>query len=474
MSEAAYEAFLVSNQTRSRLLSRYEDFVKARLQAHPSVKAAQMHDWLKEHYPHFPFTSPKTVYNFVMSLRQKYNIPLEEPPREYSSRSLLPYGQQAQADFGHYTLRSSENKRKTVHFFIMMLSRSRMKFLKFSDLPFTTRSAIEAHEEAFGFFKGIAKVIVYDQDRLFLVEERMGELLLTHEFKQYVVDQQFEVHFCRKADPESKGKVENVVKYVKNNFLQSRVYHDLPTLQNQALGWLERTGNGMPHSTIKKVPAKEWLLEQPYLQAWAPVSLTAPYILRTIRKDNTFAYQGNFYSVPQGTFKNKDTQVMIWVTQQELHVHDQGGTFICKHALVETTGHTIINTDHKRDKSLKLKELLVQTARQFTNVELALHYFDMIRDVKPRYRRDQVQAIQKAIEGKNKQLVTEVLEKCVRERYLGAVVFRELLALQQAEKQYPEPSLGKVILLNQVSAAKANTQPDKSDLNDYENAFANS
>ncbi|MBC6491708.1 hypothetical protein BC349_11655 [Flavihumibacter stibioxidans] len=450
MSEAAYEAFLIGKETRSRLLGPYEDFVKIKLQAHPSVSAAQMHDWLKEHYPDFPHTPPKTVYNFVMFLRQKYNIPLEATTREYFVVAELPYGQQAQADFGHYTLRSAENKRKTVHFFVMMLSRSRMKFLRFSDIPFTIRTAIAAHEEA------------------------MGELLLTHAFREYVVQQGFELHFCRKADPESKGKVENVVKYVKNNFLQSRLYYDLETLQGQAIGWLQRTGNGMPHSTTKKIPAQEWLTEQPHLQPWAPLSLMPAYILRTVRKDNTFSFQGNFYSVPQGTFKSKETMVMLWVKEEELHVHDQVGEFICKHILAQTNGHTIINTDHKRNKSLQVKQLLEQTANQFTNPALALQYFEMIRKERARYLRDQVQAIQKAIEGKNRQLVADVLEKCVNEQYIGAVVFRELLALREAENNYPVASVGKVILLDPNSSRKADITPDRSDLNEYEKAFGNS
>jgi transposase len=474
MTEAAYEAFLISKETRTRLLSPYEDFVKSKLQAHPSVSAAQMHDWLKEHYPAFPDTPPKTVYNFVMALRRKYDIPLESAVREYFVVAELPYGQQAQADFGHYTLRSTENRRKTVHFFVMMLSRSRMKFLRFSDIPFTTRMAIAAHEEAFQFFGGQAKVVVYDQDRLFLVEEAMGELLLTHEFRQYVLQQGFELHFCRKADPESKGKVENVVKYVKNNFLQSRLYYDLETLQSQALGWLKRTGNGMPHSTTNKVPAQEWLNEQPHLQPWVPISLLPAYILRAVRKDNTFSFQGNFYSVPQGTFKSKETMVMLWIKEGELHIHDQAGDFLCKHTLAETSGNTIINTDHKRDKSLKVKELLQQTAHQFANPALALQYFEMIRKEKARYLRDQVQAIQKAIAGKNRQLVAGVLEKCVKERHIGAVVFRELLAVQEAENNYPVASFGKVILLDPNSARKADIAPDRSDLNEYEKAFAGS
>ncbi len=472
MNEAEYACFLESKEMRGKLLTPYESFVHDKLIAHPAVSAAQMHDWLKEYYPDLAHTAPKTVYNFVMALRQKYNIPLEEVSREYFVVQELPYGQQAQADFGHYILRGTEDRRKRIHFFVMMLSRSRMKFVQFSDAPFTTRMTIDAHEEAFKFFCGMPLEVVYDQDRLLLQEERMGELLLTQEFKDYVFEQEFQLHFCRKADPQSKGKVENVVKYVKNNFLYARPWYDLQTLQAQAMAWLQRTGNAMPHATTKKIPLQEWQTEQLHLQSWVSVKILPSYITRTLRKDNTFAYLGNFYSVPQGTFKTKDTVVMIWLKQdQELHVHDKAGVFLCKHAIAQSKGNTVINTDHKRDKTLKLKELLSQTATLFLNPGLALQYFEMIRKERGRYLRDQLQAIQKVIEGKNKQLVGDVLQKCIDKKYVGAVIFRELLAFHESEKNYPAPPTGKIILMDTKNNKKADIQPDKSDLNTYERAF---
>lgn len=474
MSEAAYASFLESKEVRNRLLTAYESFVHDKLVAHPGVSAAQMHDWLKEYHPDLFHTAPKTVYNFVMALRQKYNIPLEETAREYFVVETLPYGQQAQADFGHYILRGTEDRRKRIHFFVMMLSRSRMKFLQFSEVPFTTRMTIDAHEEAFKFFRGIPIEVVYDQDRLLLVEERIGELLLTSEFKDYVFEQEFQLHFCRKADPQSKGKVENVVKYVKNNFLYARAWYDLPTLQGQAMAWLQRTGNAMPHSTTRKIPLEEWQNEQPHLRPWVTVKILPSYILRTLRKDNTFAYLGNFYSVPQGTFKSKDTMVMIWLREEELHVHDKESGFLCKHAIAQSKGNTVINTDHKRDKSLKLKELLTQTASLFLNPGLALQYFEMIRQQRGRYLRDQVQAIQKVIEGKNKQLVADVIQKCIEKKYVGAVMFRELLAFHESEKNYPSPPTAKIILLDSKNNKKADIRPDKRDLSTYEEAFENS
>lgn len=470
MTEAEYEAFLISKDTRSKVLGVYETFVRDRLMAHPATSAAQMHDWLKEHHPDFPRVSPKTVYNFVIGVRQKYAIPLEVASREYFVVEELPYGWQAQADFGQYVLRNREEKRKRVHFFVMMLSRSRMKFVRFSDSPFTTHTAIDAHEEAFRFFHGVTKEVVYDQDRLFLVDEHLGDLLLTKEFKEYVFEQQFGLHFCRKADPESKGKVENVVKYVKNNFLYGRVYYDIETLQIQALGWLDRTGNGMPHSTTRKVPSQEWMIEREQLRTWVSVKLRSSSLLRFVRPDHTISYQGNFYSVPMGTYK-KDVSVQLRLVEGELHIEDMKDVFLCKHPIAVTKGNKIINTDHKRDKSQKLKDLIAGTALLFANPVLANHYFALLREQKGRYLRDQVLAIRDALQGRSKELTGKILEKCVQERYLRANLFIELLVHQEQEDHTLPAPIGKVILLDPASTRKADIKPDKSDLGAYEQAF---
>jgi hypothetical protein len=405
-----------------------------------------------------------------MAIRQKYGITVSETTREYFIVEELPYGLQAQADFGQYVMRNVEERRKKIHFFVMMLSRSRMKFVRFSEIPFTTRTAIDAHEEAFKFFSGITKEVVYDQDRLFLVDENLGDLLLTRDFKDYVFEQEFRLHFCRKSDPQSKGKVENVVKFVKKNFLYGRSYYDIDTLQAQVMGWLARTGNGVMHSTIRKVPLEEWNIEKEHLQTYTPVNILPAYIMRYVRLDNTISYQGNFYSLPQGTFK-KDAMVMIWLKDNELHIHDEQRKFLCRHQLADSKGNKIINTDHKRDKSQKLKDLTRDVTSMFANPVLATQYFNLIRQIKGRYLRDQVQAIKEAITGRSKDLVNTVLEKCVAGRYLSAGIFSDLLAIHEEEDKSIGAPLGKIILLDPNCTRKAEIAPDKSNLSSYEDAF---
>ena len=73
----------------------------------------------------------------------------------------------AQVDFGQKKLRTSNGKMRTVYFMAMLLCNSRHKFIYFQDKPFTSGSAVTAHEKSFEYFKGIPKNIIYDQDAVF-------------------------------------------------------------------------------------------------------------------------------------------------------------------------------------------------------------------------------------------------------------------------------------------------------------------
>ena len=107
------------------------------------------------------------------------------------------------------------------------MSRSRHKYIYYQRTPFTSAAAIYAHELAFEFFGGIPKKILYDQDKVFISSENFGDYILTDKFKRFCTSVHFEAVFCRKSDPESKGKVENVVKYVKNNFLKGQNFTNI-------------------------------------------------------------------------------------------------------------------------------------------------------------------------------------------------------------------------------------------------------
>ena len=121
-------------------------------------------------------------------------------------------GFQAQVDLGSIWLKKMNGSKVKIYCFAMVLAHSRYKFLWWSDKPFTTFSFIDAHIKAFEYFGGIPIEIVYDQDRILAVSENSGDIIYTEGFQNYLNSVRFKIRLCRAYDPESKGKIEAVVK----------------------------------------------------------------------------------------------------------------------------------------------------------------------------------------------------------------------------------------------------------------------
>ncbi|WP_099083378.1 DDE-type integrase/transposase/recombinase [Desulforamulus profundi] len=74
-------------------------------------------------------------------------------------------------DFGETKLLDANGQSVRLWFIGFVLAHSRYKYVEWSASPFTTRDVIQAHENAFEYYGGMPKEIVYDQDHLILVSE---------------------------------------------------------------------------------------------------------------------------------------------------------------------------------------------------------------------------------------------------------------------------------------------------------------
>lgn len=464
-----YEEILQRGVEKDCILDRYEAFIKLKLEQYPDTSSAQLHDWLKEHYPDLPGVSIRTVFNYVSRIRQKYQIVKAADPRVYEMVPETPYGAQAQVDFGQYNMRNTQGGRVKVYFFTLVLSRSRYKYVYFSQEPFTTHTSIEAHESAFAFIDGLPDTVVYDQDRLFIVDENKGELMLTEQFRAYSSQRKFKLHFCRKSDPQSKGKVENVVKYVKQNFLYNRSFSDIDTLNAEALAWLARTANELPHSTTQKRPSQEWIIERPLLHPYTPLVLQGPKgKLYAVRKDNSFSYKGNFYSLPSGTYRGRGSQVLLEKQGSCIVIYSLEQQELCRHLASSGSGEKIINNDHRREKSPAIQELEDQFCSLVSNTESAGRLIAAIRQDKPRYLRDQLLLLIQTALNCQPFIADQALAYCVEIGAKGAADFKSVVqhfSSQAEDKQAPVVYLNP---LNHKTPTEALIQPATSSINDYD------
>lgn len=471
----SYDDFISSESYKRmylRILDPYETIVCDWLHQHPDLSSSQVHDWLREKYADLPCVNPKTVFNFVRYIRAKYNLtkPSVSSPRQYFPVEETPYGEFAQADFGEMWMQREDGRRLKVYFFVMVMCRSRKKYVYFNSTPFNTAMTIYAHEKAFEYYGGKPKKIIYDQDSVLIHDENYGDCLLTKAFNAFVNQEHIECIFCRKSDPESKGKVENVVKYVKYNFLKCRTFYDIAQLNDEGVRWLSRTANGLPHNTIKRIPDNEFLEEQKYLIPYygkpsIPArSMTEYYV----HKSNVIIYHSNRYSVPSNTFQGLGTKVWVNIQNDVMEIYNKDtGKQIASHTISHERGKLFTIPSHRlvhRSTANKLEQKIILYCN---NDNLAKIWIENLYEDKPRYYTSNLNLFIREMVHYTPQTLHQVFEKCID---LGMYNAKDFMTLCSRYGRRLPARREEEINRKQLDEVVAVT-PSKTDINQYNQYF---
>lgn len=469
-SPSEMSEWMASSQTRTKKLDPYEMLIHTWLSEHPDLSGAQIYDWLKERYKEELEVGESTVRRYVRELREKYSIPKTEEKRVYEAIPDPPMGQQAQVDFGQTTQKTSDGKEVKMYFISFVLSHSRYKYVEWLDKPFTTNDVIRTHENAFQFYGGIPNEIVYDQDSLMIVSENAGDLILTEKFQAYREERKLTLFVCRKADPESKGRIENVVGFVKKNFAKHRIFQNIEHWNEQCFLWLQRTGNGKVHNTTKKRPVEVFALEKQHLRPVTTklvISNVDSSITRTVRKDNTIVYKSNRYSVPLGTYQ-KCKEVYIEVEDDHLIVREQSDyAIIANHKISHEKGVLVQDRQHTRDRSIGIGTYITSLADRFENKEMAFDFLEELHKRYPRYIRDQLQMISKSFETFGMDIMNRTLLECVHRKIFSANQFNDMAQYLERQQESNKKDTSPVKRLKEVDTSVIYTKPQTRDVGDY-------
>lgn len=430
-----YQQIFQQLHNRNRKLDKYKEDILTWLYRHNDYTSAQILDLLWEKYPgEKSEICYSTLRRYVRELRAENNIPKGASPRQYQAIVDPPMGYQAQVDLGYTTLLDAEGKSHDLCVIAMVLSHSRHKYFEWFDRPPVAADFINFHERAFNYFGGMPEEIVYDQDRLIIVNENFGDIIYTLAFENYRQRRKFRTFICRSADPETKGRIEAVVKYVKYNFAKHRIYTTVEELNHQSLAWLERTGNAKVHSITKKVPAEVFLLEKNHLRKVPDARIetileTSPTIIsRVVRKNNTVEYEANRYSVPLGTFESGKEVGLRIVNDQSLQIIDlETGELIAEHVIALEKGQLIQNSNHLRNHSQKIERLYLELNQSLGETPLSEQFLNMIRTAKPRYIWDQFTIISKAIQNVSQDDINKALTFLIERQLWSATTLVSVL-----------------------------------------------
>ena len=447
MTDDDYIEYYEETQERTKMMNPYKDFVAQKLEQYPEITSAIIYDNLCEAFDDFE-PSARSVRRYVATLREELGIPSGLKVRQYEEVAELPFGFQAQVDMGQKTMKDQYGKYVKVYIFAMVMSNSRQKFTYFQSHPFTAGEFIVAHDLAFKYFGGRTAEIVYDQDRVMIVSENSGDIIYTEVFERYRNYVGFTVRLCRGSDPESKGKIESVIKYIKHNFLSCRIYQGESRLNSDGLAWLERTANGTIHETTKMIPKVVFREEQKHLKPAPTLSSASTHTSTTamVRKTNVVNFRQNRYAMPKGTYA-PGKKVKIEIDEKNNSVsfyHLETNELIRTYEIAIGVGRYIKDKHGSRDRS-KYTELKEKVFHGFADIPNAHVFIEKIIQAKERYTRDQLSILNKCKESYSDEELAHAVNYCMEKTLFSAVDFNDTLEYF-SKKSEPEPAIAAIVL----------------------------
>jgi transposase len=248
-NEAAIEA-AQADRHRSRKLDEHRDYIAHLLQTFPRLSSVKIARKLREKVGELA-VSDRTLRRHVREM--KAALPCRRERYYEPVLDMVP-GVQCQVDPGELRDVMIDGVLRAVYFVVFVLSYSRLSYVGVRFKPLDTRAFIALHDEAFRYFGGLPEECVYDQTKMVVIHEQFRELTVNQAFHQYATTAGFRIQACRGYDPESKGKVEAGVKYVKQDAFYGDTFRDEAAVRHHIRQWLDEVANQRAHGTTGEAP----------------------------------------------------------------------------------------------------------------------------------------------------------------------------------------------------------------------------
>ena len=195
----------------------------------------------------------KLGYMGSLSVLKAFVHPLRPPQQGQApvQRFETKPGEQVQFDWGEFKYEQDGISRK-LYGFTAILCYSRMRFLTFvkrSDAPTLIRCLMEAFE----YFGGLPRAALTDRMKSVLVEMVDKQPRWASLFADFMASIGVAPRVCKAYTPQTKGKIERTVGFVKQSFWAGVSFTDLDDLNRQAHVWCERI-NARVHRTTHERP----------------------------------------------------------------------------------------------------------------------------------------------------------------------------------------------------------------------------
>ncbi len=322
-------------RVRPSKLDPFKEYIQQRIRDYP-LSAARIYREIQERGFDGKYT---IVKDYIRKIRPPTSVPAV-------FRFETKPGVQSQVDWGECGHLNVDGRRRKLYCFSMILGYSRMRYVVFT-LSTDTYTLIQCHLGAFEYFGGYTEEILYDNIKTVILKRalRAREHQWNPKFEDFFSHHGFIPRLCKPYCPQTKGKIENTIGYVKRDFLLGGTFSSLDDMNRQVLQWCNRV-NATPHGTTNEIPFDR--LHQENLKS---ILAIPPYLLRReehrkISREAYISYLGNRYSVPY-RYAGREAVVEIQSDQMVVRV---GTETVCRHIIVP--GHARIIREKKHFSGL--------------------------------------------------------------------------------------------------------------------------
>ena len=312
-------------------LDAYKDYIQNRIADYP-LSAARIYREIQEQ----GFAGKYTIVkDYIRTVRPNHGVPAV-------FRYETEPGVQAQVDWGECGYLDVDGRRRKLYCFSMILGYSRMRYVVFT-LSTDTSTLIQCHLNAFDYFGGYTEEILYDNIKTVILKRalRARDHQWNPKFEDFFSHHGFLPRLCKPYCPQTKGKIENTIGYVKRDFLLGGTFSSLDDMNRQLLQWCNRV-NATPHGTTNEIPFDR--LHQENLKS---ITAIPPYLLRReehrkISREAYISYLGNRYSVP---YRYAGREAILEIQSDQMIVR-VGTETVCSHTIVPGHARIIREKEH--------------------------------------------------------------------------------------------------------------------------------
>ena len=207
------------------------DFIRETLDKHPRLRATRIFQMIRDRgYP----GSVVQLRRVIAGLRPS----LKEP---FLQLRFFP-GEQGQVDWAHFGEVPVGRARRRLSCFVTTLSYSRALYFEFF-YDQIMESFLRGHVHAFEDWKGLPRILLYDNLRSAVLERRGNAIHFHPRLLELCAHYHFAPRPCQVRAGNQKGRVERAIRYIRESFFAARSFSTLEDLNRQALVWRDQVAH---------------------------------------------------------------------------------------------------------------------------------------------------------------------------------------------------------------------------------------